>query len=63
MLKVVGHENLYRDPKSGAIINNQPILEKNTFQENFHQVKVEVDVLKSELQEIKSLLKILIDNK
>lgn len=62
-IKVAGHENLYRDEKSGAIINKESPKDKNTFQENFRQVKSEVDNIKCELNEIKNLLKLLIDNK
>lgn len=62
-IKVAGHENLYRDEQSGAIINKESPKEKHTFQENFRQVKSDVDNIKYELNEIKNLLKVLIDNK
>ncbi len=61
MIKVEGHQNLYRDEISGAIINtdssayNQYVfsLEKNRVQ------KEEMAKMKTDIDEIKSLLKLL----
>ena len=61
MIKVEGHQNLYRDEISGAIINtdssayNQYVfsLEKNRVQ------KEEMAKMKNDIDEIKSLLKLL----
>ena len=61
MIKVDGHQNLYRDEISGAIINtdsstyNQYVssLEKSRIQ------KEEMAKMKNDIDEIKSLLKLL----
>ena len=61
MIKVDGHKNLYRDEISGAIINtdsstyNQYVssLEKSRIQ------KEEMAKMKNDIDEIKSLLKLL----
>ena len=61
MIKVEGHQNLYRDEISGAIINtdsstyNQYVssLEKSRIQ------KEEMAKMKNDIDEIKSLLKLL----
>ena len=63
MLKVKGHPNLYRDEKTGAIINYDEIsydqyvnsLNSREFQ------KKEIINLKNELSEIKLLLKQLLE--
>jgi len=65
MIKVEGHFNLYRDPKSGAIINcdehayNQymNIIRNRKIQKN------EIETIKNDIEEIKDLLKELIKNK
>jgi hypothetical protein len=60
-LKVKGHEGLYRDPSSGAIINTEiPI--KQSFTGKFNSVVDDINNLKEEISEIKSLLKELIRN-
>ena len=59
MIKVEGHQHLYRDEKSGAIINcdsmgyNQYVnsLRQKELQKN------ELDKMKDDINEIKSLLK------
>ena len=59
MIKVEGHSNLYRDEDSGAIVNtdsnayNQYVNSLN----NRRKHKEEIANLKSEIDEIKSLLK------
>jgi hypothetical protein len=63
MIPVQGHPNLYRDEKSGAIVNcdnlsyNQYI---NSLQNRENQNK-EIDQLKNEISEIKYLLKQLLE--
>jgi hypothetical protein len=59
MIKVEGHQNLYRDEKSGAIVNcdsvayNQYVnsIEQRNFQ------KRELDKMKEDINEIKLLLR------
>lgn len=63
MIKVEGHQNLYRDEKSGAIINcdsmgyNQYV---NSLIQRDMQ-KQELDAMKKDIDEIKGLLKELIN--
>ena len=63
MIPVQGHPNLYRDEKSGAIVNcdnlsyNQYV---NSLQNRQNQRK-EIDELKDEMGEIKKLLKQLLE--
>jgi hypothetical protein len=69
LLKVTDHPNLYRDPHTKAILvmdstarsnyNNQKALAINT-QKNNNELREEVNNLKSELAEIKSLLQKLV---
>lgn len=64
MIKVEGHQNLYRDEKSGAIVNcdsmayNQYVnsIEQRDFQ------KRELDKMKDDINDIKLLLKKMIMN-
>ena len=65
MLKVDGHSNLMRDPKSGAIINiNRSEIEaarerkrlRADKAEEEKQLKADVSLLKNEMSEIKHLL-------
>ena len=63
MLRVEGHSNLYRDEKTGAIINydqisyNQYVNSLNSRESQ----KQDIISLKNELGEIKSLLKQLLE--
>jgi len=63
MIKVEGHQNLYRDEKTGAIVNtdtagySQYIRMKNEKQKQ----RDEIDQLKADVSEIKDLLKELIN--
>jgi len=59
MLRVDGHKNLYRDDSSGAIVNTDTVSYKQymKLKENKKNEKEEIDRLRSELDEIKSLLK------
>ena len=60
--RVEGHPNLVRDSSSGAVLNinatNGSAAKKRKLKDReFSNLKTDVDVLKSELTEIKSLLK------
>jgi hypothetical protein len=63
MIPVEGHKNLYRDEKSGAIVNydtlgySQYIKMKSEKQKQ----KEELDQIKTDIEEIKSLLKEIIN--
>ena len=65
MIRVEGHKNLYRDEKSGAIINcdttaynkHMNMLEQKELKKN------ELDQIKSDIEEIKSLLKDLLSKR
>lgn len=52
MIKVEGHDNLYRDPNTGAIISNERPPTKV-----LHTAINDINTLKAELSEIKQLLK------
>ena len=60
-LKVRGHERLYRDPSTGAIINTETP-NKQSFTNKFNSVVDDINTLKNELSVIKGLLKELIRN-
>lgn len=60
--KVYGHENLYRDNSSGAIINtDKSLFDKSKTSRSasgiIKNLEQDVEVLKSELSEIKNLLR------
>jgi hypothetical protein len=63
MIPVKGHPNLYRDEKSGAIINT----DTNAYTQyvnslrNRETQKNEIDKIKDDINEIKSLLRELLD--
>jgi hypothetical protein len=63
MIPVKGHPNLYRDEKSGAIINT----DTNAYTQYINSLrnrevqKNEIDKLKDDIDEIKSLLKDLLN--
>lgn len=63
MIPVKGHPNLYRDEKSGAIINT----DMNSYNQYVNSVKNretqknEIDKIKSDVEEIKTLLKELLN--
>lgn len=65
MLPVEGHKELYRDEKSGAIINydNRELLEYLKTKEMYANQKNEIDILKNEIKNIKSLLLKVIESK
>ena len=60
-IKVNGHENLYRDPQTGAIVNTD-IPPKKSLSKQFNTAIEDINNLKDEVFEIKSLLKQLIKN-
>ena len=63
MIKVKGHQNLYRDENSGAIINCDS-LAYNQYVNALHNrelKKEELNKMKQDIDEIKSLLKQLIN--
>lgn len=55
-IKVEGHENLYRDPQTGAIINTD-IRPKRSLSKEFNTAIEDINNLKEELSEIKQLLR------
>lgn len=66
-LPVEGHSHLYRDVNSGAIINSNvddyhKYMESKAKQEKIYNTVSEIDDLKMEINEIKTLLKQLINN-
>ena len=67
MIRVEGHPNLYRDERTGAIVNcdNVGYEQHVRYLENREKQKREINDLRKELDEIKSLLKNLVegDNK
>ena len=59
MIKVEGHQNLYRDEKSGAIINCDSV-GYNQYVNSLIQrdvQKKELDAMKRDIDEIKTLLR------
>lgn len=63
MIPVEGHPNLYRDERSGAIINCDNMA-YNQYMINMHNRKkqqLEIENLKKDVDEIKSLLKELLN--
>jgi len=64
MLRVEGHTNLYRDEDSGAIINHDShgYSEYIKMRDLKRSQKEEIDKLKDDITEIKSLLKELVNN-
>lgn len=59
MIPVKGHPNLYRDENSGAIINcdSQSYNHYKNAMNNRNLQKQEIDQMKKDIEEIKSLLK------
>jgi hypothetical protein len=60
-IKVKGHENLFRDALTGAIVNTE-IPPKNNISNKFNTAIEDINNLKEEISEIKSLLRELIRN-
>jgi hypothetical protein len=65
MIRVEGHKNLYRDENSGAIINCDTTAYNNhvNMLQQRELQKSEIDRMKNDIDEIKSLLKELINKK
>jgi hypothetical protein len=63
MIPVKGHPNLYRDDSSGAIVNLDNIAYNQYVNslDNRKSQKQEIQKLKNDIEEIKSLLKELIN--
>ena len=63
MIKVEGYPHLYRDEKSGAIINCDSIgyEQYKRVKSNKKTQKEELDRMKSDIEEIKALLKELVN--
>ena len=53
--KVEGHENLYRDPVSGAIINTQKP-NRNQLRQHLDTTADDINSLKEDIRELKLLL-------
>lgn len=63
MIRVEGHTNLYRDEASGAIINCDSVA-YNQYVNSLHSrdfQKKEIDNMKNDINEIKSILKQLLE--
>ena len=63
MIRVKGHQNLYRDENSGAIVNCDSVA-YNQYLNTLHNKdfqKKELDKMKQDIDEIKTLLKELIN--
>lgn len=63
LIPVEGHPGLYRDSTSNAIINKNTaeIEKRRTAREKYMQREQEIDELKSDVTEIKDLLKQLLE--
>jgi len=63
MIPVEGHKNLYRDEKSGAIVNTDShgySQYKKSRNIKLNQ-KEEIDSMKKDIEEIKNLLKLIVE--
>ena len=63
MIPVEGHKHLYRDEKSGAIINTDS-LGYSKYKKNRNQRKSqkdEIDSMKKDIEEIKDLLRMIVE--
>lgn len=63
MIRVKGHPNLYRDEQTGAIVNcdNQAYNQYMNSLNNRNLQKQEIENIKTDIAEIKSLLKEILD--
>ena len=59
MIKVEGHKNLYRDERSGAIVNCDDVAYDNYVRsvKASEKKKNEIDQMKNDIQDIKDALK------
>ena len=58
MIPVEGHKNLFRDEKTNAIINTDKVAYENyvSLRKRNQEKKMDMDSMKKELEELKSLL-------
>ena len=65
MIPVEGHKNLFRDPETGAILNNDPkgYAQYKSRKTRSADQKAELDEMKKDIDEIKSLLQQLVNHK
>ena len=63
MIPVEGHKNLYRDKKSGAIINtdSQGYSQYKKSKNIKLSQKEEIDSMKKDIEEIKNLLRLIVE--
>lgn len=63
MIRVKGHTNLYRDENSGAIVNCDSVAYNQYLNivNNRESQKKELDMIKQDISEIKSLLRELLN--
>ncbi len=61
MIKVDGHNDLYRDPDTGAIVTTQ-LPPKKSASDTIRGMKSDINTLKEELSEIKLLLREIVRN-
>ena len=54
-LKVKGHENLYRDPNTGAIFNTEKPV-RNKLKSHLDSTAEDINSLKEDIRELKLLL-------
>ena len=59
MIPVEGHKNLFRDEKTGAIINCDTISYKNYISDKIRNTdrKTEIENMKKEIEQLKFMLK------
>ncbi len=64
MIPVEGHKNLFRDENTGAILNNDSLgyTRHMTMKKKMQQERKELDDMKRDIDEIKSLLRELVKN-
>ena len=63
MIRVEGHKNLYRDEKSGAIINadSHGYSQYKKSRNIKLTQKEEIDTMKKDIEEIKNLLRLIVE--
>ena len=63
MIRVEGHKNLYRDEKSGAIINTDShgFSQYKKSRNIILTQKEEIDSMKKDIEEIKNLLRMIVE--
>ena len=64
MIPVEGHKNLFRDENTGAILNNDSLgYDRHmSMKKKMHKERKELDDMKRDINEIKSLLRELVKN-